>query len=739
MASTELTEGLNPAQLDAVVHAEGPLLVVAGAGSGKTRVLTHRIAHLIEHEGVSPFEILAITFTNKAASEMRTRVGALIGPVAEKMWVSTFHSACVRILRRDAAALGYPSSFTIYDQADAVRLTSYVLRDMNLDSKRFPSRSVHATISAAKNELVDVSTYRDRAETIFERKIADVYEEYQLRLRKAGAMDFDDLLGVTVELFHRHPDVLDHYRRRFRHVLVDEYQDTNPVQNELVLMLSDEHRNVCVVGDQDQSIYRFRSADIRNIIEFETHFPDTTVILLEQNYRSTQIILDAANAVIANNVGRKPKDLWTESGPGDKIVRYHADDEMDEARWVAHELARLHDGGTYRWRDMAVFYRTNAQSRVLEEHLVRVGIPYKVIGGTRFYDRREVKDALAYLKAVVNPIDEVSLKRVVNSPKRGVGDTSIAKLDAWAAASGLTFERALLRAPEAGVTGKAVRGLEEFARIVQKGRDIIHEGPAAIIQETLEASGYLAELEAEHSVEADSRIENLAELVGMAQKFDDVNEFLEQVSLVADTDDLDDDDSQVVLMTLHSAKGLEYPVVFIMGLEDGVFPHVRSLGDPDELEEERRLAYVGITRAEERLHLTNAWSRTLYGATQYNPPSRFLDEIPGELVTEAEGSRSDRRRAGRSNFGVRGHRERVGDAALTPRDTDGNPRPKKPTPSGADEIGLKIGDDVRHGTFGEGVIIDISGSGDKAEARVNFAGAGEKTLLLSWAPLERIG
>jgi DNA helicase-2/ATP-dependent DNA helicase PcrA len=739
LVTEDLIKSLNPAQLDAVVHGQGPLLVVAGAGSGKTRVLTHRIAHLIEYGGVSPFEILAITFTNKAAAEMKARVGSLIGPVAEKMWVSTFHSACARILRRDAAALGYPSSFTIYDQADAVRLTGYVLRDMNLDAKRFPPRSVHAAISSAKNELVGVSEYRDRAQTIFERRIAEVYGEYQARLLKAGAMDFDDLLGVTVQLLRRHPDVLDHYRRRFRHVLVDEYQDTNPVQNELVILLAEEHRNVCVVGDQDQSIYAFRSADIRNIIDFETRFPDTTVVLLEQNYRSTQTILDAANAVIANNLGRKPKELWTEAGAGDKIVRYHADDEMDEARWVARELARLHDGGTYRWRDMAVFYRTNAQSRVLEEHLVRVGVPYKVIGGTRFYDRREVKDALAYLRAVVNPTDEVSVKRVVNSPKRGVGDTSVARLDAWATASGLTFEQALLRAPEAGVTGKAVRGLEEFARIIAKGRDIVDEGPAAVIQEVLEASGYLAELEAEHSVEADGRIENLAELVGMAQEYADIDEFLEEVSLVSDVDALDDDDSSVVLMTLHSAKGLEFPVVVMIGLEDGVFPHVRSLGEPAELEEERRLAYVGMTRAQQRLYLTNAWSRTLYGATQYNPPSRFLDEVPAELVVEAEGSRSDRRRSGRSNFGVRDHRERQVDAAVTPRDADGMPAPAGPTPSGADELGLRVGDDVRHATFGEGVIIDISGAGDKAEARVNFAGTGEKTLLLSWAPLEKIG
>lgn len=733
--SSPLAAGLNPAQLDAVVHPEGPLLVVAGAGSGKTRVLTHRIAHLVEQENISPFEILAITFTNKAAQEMKSRVGALIGPVAEKMWVSTFHSACVRILRRDAQVLGYPSSFTIYDQADAVRLTGYVLRDFNLDSKRFPPRSVHSSISAAKNEMVGVREYRERAATPAERKIADVYEEYQARLRKAGAMDFDDLLLVTVELFQKNPDVLEHYQRRFRHILVDEYQDTNPVQNELVLLLASAHHNVCVVGDSDQSIYRFRGADIRNIVDFETRFPETTVVLLEQNYRSSQTILDAANSVISNNLGRKPKELWTEETGGERIVHYHADDEGDEARWISHELARLHDGDQYRWKDMAVFYRTNAQSRVLEEHLVRVGIPYKVIGGTRFYDRREIKDALAYLKAVVNPIDEVSMKRVVNTPKRGVGDTSIAKIDAWAAASGLTFDQALLRAPEAGVTGKAVRGLEEFHRVIEKGRSAIDEGPAAVIQEILESSGYLAELEAEHSVEADGRLENLAELVGLAREYEDADEFLEQVSLVADTDDLEEDDSSVVLMTLHSAKGLEYPVVFLMGLEDGVFPHIRSLGEPDELEEERRLAYVGITRAEERLYLTNAWSRTLFGTTQYNPPSRFLDEIPEELVTAAEGSRADRRRTGSSNFGV-GGRERI--SASRDRIVEHAMKPKGPTPSGADEIGLKVGDDVRHATFGEGVIIDLEGSGDKTEATVHFAGAGQKILLLSWAPLEKI-
>ncbi|MDX6232638.1 MAG: ATP-dependent helicase UvrD/PcrA [Nocardioidaceae bacterium] len=738
-----ILDGLNPAQREAVLHHEGPLLVIAGAGSGKTRVLTHRIAHLIQAHGISPFEILAITFTNKAAGEMKSRVGALIGPVAEKMWVSTFHSACVRILRRDAAKLGYPSSFTIYDQADAVRLTGYVIRDLNLDPKRFQPRAVHATISAAKNDAVTVEAYAERGGGIFERKIADVYKEYQRRLHTAGAMDFDDLLQVTVELFRKEPEVLAHYQRRFRHVLVDEYQDTNRVQNDLVLALAEQHRNVCVVGDSDQSIYRFRGADIRNINEFEEAFPDASVIVLDQNYRSTQHILDAANSVIANNLGRKPKELWTDSGAGNLLVRYHADDEGDEAQWVAHEMSRLHDEGD-RWSDCAVFYRTNAQGRVMEEALLRSGVPYKVVGGTRFYDRREVKDALAYLKAVVNPVDEVSVKRVLNTPKRGVGDSSIGRLDAWATAKGIPFVEALREAPEAGVTGRAIKGIDDFLHLLDRLIDLVPDGPGPVLEAALDRSGYLAELQVEHSVEAEGRLENLAELIGFAREFDAVDAFLEQVSLVADTDDLPDDDSgSVVLMTMHAAKGLEFPNVFILGLEDGVFPHLRALGDPAELEEERRLAYVGITRARERLYLTNAWSRTLFGSTQYNPPSRFLDEIPAQLLQMAEGSRDKRRSGswGSSGTNARGyttgldsyeHRERVVDAAIA---AGQKPRPQR---SGADGMGLKTGDDVRHTKWGDGVILDIIGEGEKAEAVIRFPSVGEKRLLLSWAPLEKV-
>ncbi len=742
----DLLEGLNPAQLEAVTHDGGPLLIVAGAGSGKTRVLTHRIAHLIEVRRVSPFEILAITFTNKAADEMKRRVGALVGPVAERMWVSTFHSACVRILRRDAAVLGYPSQFTIYDQADAVRLVTYVLRDLSIDPKRLPPRSVHAAISAAKNRGVGVEEFADQAQVVIERRVADVYREYQARLLKAGAMDFDDLLGVTVELFRTRPQVLAHYQRRFAHVLVDEYQDTNPVQNELVTLLGREHRNVCVVGDSDQSIYNFRGADISNILEFERVFPDATVIVLDQNYRSTQIILDAANALIANNAARKPKELWSDGGRGDRIVRYHAPDESDEAQWVASTATQLHDGGEYRWGDLAVFYRTNAQSRVVEEHLMRTGIPYRVIGGTRFYDRREVKDAIAYLRAIVNPGDEVSVKRVLNTPKRGVGDSSVAKVDAFARERGVTFLEALRRSDEAGVTGRAVRGIEAFVELLDGLAPLVDKGPAPLLEAVLDQSGYLAELEAERSIESEGRLENLGELVGAAREDETVEEFLEQVSLVADTDQLDDDDSAVVLMTLHAAKGLEYPVVFLIGMEEGVFPHMRTLTEPDQLEEERRLAYVGITRARQRLYLSSARCRSLHGSTQYNPPSRFLDELPAELVEE-KGSRQARR-ASRGEGATWGSGWRSsGDAwGGSPSTVGSGPgsaggiggrAPTGPTPSGADQLGLRVGDDVHHSKWGEGVVLDISGQGDKAEATVRFPDAGEKVLLLAWAPLQK--
>ena len=754
-------QSLNPDQLDAVVHRGGPLLVVAGAGSGKTRVLTHRIAHLV-HDGVAPTSILAITFTNKAADEMKHRVAALVGPVVKAMWVCTFHSACVRILRANADALGYPRSFSIYDQADAQRLAGYVVRDLGLDAKRFPPRAAHGQISLWKNELITPEVAVERAANIFERKHADIYTDYQARLLKAGAMDFDDLLMNTVLLFRRNPEVLAHYQQRFSHVLIDEYQDTNTAQNEIALQLAAGHEQITIVGDGDQSVYGWRGADVRNISQFEDVFDDVTTIVLDQNYRSTQTILDAANAVISNNPDRKEKHLWSEKGPGARIVRYNAEDEGDEATWVARTVQALEQEQRFIWKDMACFYRTNAQSRVLEEAFMRFGIPYKVVGGTRFYDRREIKDAMAYLKSVVNPLDEVSIKRVLNVPKRGVGDGSVAKLDALAHADGISFVEAMRRADEAGLTGSALRGVDGFIRLLADLSLAAADdelGPGDLLRQALDDSGYMAELEAEESVEAAGRIENLGELVGSAREFTHIDEFLEQVALVADTDEIDDDD-RVVLMTLHSAKGLEYPAVFVLGMEEGVFPHSRALTEPTEMEEERRLAYVGITRAQERLHLSHAWSRQLFGTTNYNPPSRFLDEIPAGLVEQIgavggrtgygrqsyrDRGRDDRdaapppyRRADRSPVSgfdpdddVDWHRERVVDAAINAG------RRNAPAPANSQELGLKVGDDVEHPSFGEGIILEIRGQGDKAEATIRFPGVGTKHLSLAWAPLKK--
>ena len=737
-------DGLNPMQREAAEHVDGPLLVVAGAGSGKTRVLTHRIAHLISNHGVSPMNILAITFTNKAAGEMKHRVESLIGPVAKSMWVSTFHSACVRILRVNAERIGYPKTFSIYDQADAQRLTGYVIRDMGLDVKRFTPRAVHAVISNWKNELVSPTQAAERAAHIFDRKHSEIYREYQERLLKAGAMDFDDLLVNVVRLFRMHTDVLASYQDRFKYILVDEYQDTNIAQNEIVLSLAARHHNVCVVGDTDQSIYAFRGADFRNIGQFEDAFDEVSVVVLEQNYRSTQNILDAANAVIAQNFGRKPKELWTETGPGDAIVRFHADDEGDEAAFVARTMQTLRTGGR-KWGDMAVFYRTNPQSRVVEEIFMRFGIPYKVVGGTRFYDRREIKDAVAYLRVVTNPLDEVSVKRVLNMPKRGVGDTSISRLDVFAREENISFFEALRRAGEAGVSGAARRGIESFIAVIDEVVAQEEQTPGALFESILDKSGYLAEFENENSVEDAGRLENLGELVSSAKEFAQVDEFLEQVSLVADADDLSDDD-KVIMMTMHAAKGLEYPVVFIVGVEEGLFPHSRALVDANELEEERRLAYVGITRAQERLFLTHAWSRQQFGTTQYNPPSRFLEEIPEELI-EHQGNVQNRPKArttrdddwgGRkvSSFDPDDEfRERQVDAAMA---AGRSAAQRPPQPTNSQEIGLRVGDTVEHSVFGEGIIIDITGSGDKTEAVINFREKGRKHLLLAWAPLKKL-
>ena len=1137
-AHDDLLGGLNPVQHEAVIAPDGPLLIVAGAGSGKTRVLTSRIAYLVSERKVSPFQILAITFTTKAAGEMKERVASLVGPVARRMWVATFHSACSRILRREAEHLGLRSAFTIYDQADAVRLTDYVRRDLNIDPKRFPPRQLHGRISALKNELVMPEQYAASAMTPPEKMLAKVYSEYQRRLLDASAVDFDDLLVLTVRLFRENPEVLARWQQRFSHVLVDEFQDTNLAQWELVQMLAAEHRNLLVVGDTDQclfpgtlvtmgdgsrkviedvavgdevmsnygsgdfrpasvvrtheartyegvtitfasgrritstpdhvhfagcvigrtpqqhmtyvmwkegvgfrigtsrtytdgqskrflgpiqrchqeradamwvvsvheteaearleeailgarygiptlpfvarnperasgaglvgnqamldrlfselptekrgrlllghrglsfehphhapatntastsgrvrwrltvvlcgdrrsrstmhrialfgdddegrralegvglsvrparkgsacwrfetasadmaviqekvalirsvldvsvrcvgrlavndegnaltnslpftpassvrpgmvmvdedgrfdvvtevdsfddnlgvpvydidvaqthnfvangvvthnSIYKFRGADYRNLMRFEEEFPDATIIVLDQNYRSTQRILDAANAVIANNAARKPKHLWTDQVGGELLTRYQAEDEHDEASFVAHEITRLTESEGQRFGDMAVFYRTNAQSRVVEEALVRANLPYRVVGGVKFYDRREVKDALAYLRALVNPDDEVSWKRIVNVPKRGVGDTSLAKVDQYAQAHGIPFREALRECPAAGVTGKALGGVRDLLELMEEFEEVAPGGVGPTVEAILHRTGYLAELQAERTIESVGRVENLQEFVGVCQEFDEaldggnasvlaaltdlgdgeeielprglkrVQAFLESVSLVTDMDVAEgEEQSAVTLMTLHSAKGLEYPVVFLTGLEDGIFPHIRSLGDPDELEEERRLCYVGITRARERLYLCHAWSRTLFGSTDYYPPSRFLNEIPEELVHMVGEQRTRRSRSE--------HREEIIGAAMRSGQRDRD-RDRPPAPSlgarGAESAGLKLGDDVEHEIFGEGVIIHMEGSGDSVEAVVRFRDVGEKRLLLQWAPLKKL-
>lgn len=739
---------LNPEQQDAVYHPGGPLLVVAGAGSGKTRVLTQRIAWLIS-QGVHPQSILAITFTNKAAEEMRHRVADLVGGVSRAMWVTTFHKACVRILRQHADALDYPKQFTIYDSQDSKRLVGYVIRDMGLDPKKFPANTAQARISLWKNELVSPATAFDTAEHIAARRNAEIYREYQARLVRAGAMDFDDLLVNVVRLFEKYPDVLRYYQERFQHILIDEFQDTNQAQNRIVLMLGELHKNVCVVGDSDQSIYKFRGADMRNIEDFENAFGEATVVVLSQNYRSTQTILTAANSVISQNVGRRPKDLWTSAGDGERIVRYYAEDEYDEASWVSTTARELHNNEGRSWGDIAVMYRTNAQSRAIEESFMRAGTPYKVVGGTKFYDRREVKDAIAYLKAGANPLDEISIKRVLNVPKRGIGDTSIGKLDAFAATNGVSFIDAMRRASEAGVSGSAAKGLTSFVALIDEMHASLPDGPAALLELAMNNSGYLSELEEEDSVEAAGRLENISELIGSAAEYTQVDEFLEQVALVADTDDLDGE-NHIVLMTLHSAKGLEYPVVFLVGCEEGIFPHSRALTEPAELEEERRLAYVGLTRARERLFVSHAWHRMLFGQSQYNPPSRFLAEIPVELFDRqgnvdsgADHGRSYGRTPGdwhdaelpsyrRRNddepdgrtFGAR-RQERAVKAPAQPRNTE-------------HLAGLKAGDDVEHAVFGEGVVIEIKGTGDKAEVTVRFRDRGTKHLALAWAPLKKL-
>jgi DNA helicase-2/ATP-dependent DNA helicase PcrA len=649
------------------------------------------------------------------------------------MWVSTFHSSCLRILRSHADKLGYRSQFTVYDDTDSRRMIEMIVAEMGLDTKRLPPRSVAAVISQAKAELVDVEQFVDRAHhepDPFQRRIADIYAAYQHRLLAANALDFDDLLMVTATLLRDRDDVREAYQERFRHILVDEFQDTNRAQNEIVRLLGQAHGNVCAVGDSDQSVYKWRGADIRNILEFERAFPNATVILLEQNFRSTQTILDAANAVIDNNPGRPKKALFTVGEDGDPILRYRAEDERDEASWVSGEILRLRAAESLAWGDVAIFYRTNAQSRALETSLKFTGIPYKVVGGAKFYDRREVKDILAYVRVLANPDDEVSARRIVNVPKRGIGDTSVARVAAWARVNGVSFSEALDRADEVGLTSKALRGAELLSKTLTELRPLVSTvNPADFIQLVADRTGYMAELVAEHSHEADGRIENIAELASEAAEFDDVIGFLETVALVADSDEIDGDGTRVSLMTLHTAKGLEYPAVFIVGLEDGIFPHMRSIAEPLELEEERRLFYVGITRARRHLALSHAWVRTIFGRTQHNIPSRFLSEVPSELIkdvglvtTRESRNLSTELRPGSSYL------------ASTPLVA----RPAGPrASSGAEDLGLVAGEEVVHDHWGPGVVIDTKGEGSRAQATVAFDSVGKKSLLLSATPLRR--
>ena len=743
-----LIEGLNPQQRAAVVHHGRPLLVVAGAGSGKTRVLTRRIAYLLAARDAHPGSILAITFTNKAAAEMRERVVELVGPRAKAMWVSTFHSSCVRILRREIKRFGISSTFSIYDETDARRLMTLVCRDLDLDVKRYNPRAVLNWVSVQKNELIDHEAATAKAQNHLEETYAECYRLYQERLQQANALDFDDLLMTTVHLFQAFPDVREKYRRRFRHVLVDEYQDTNHAQYVLIRELCAELPKVddgpvmppgelMVVGDADQSIYAFRGATIRNILAFEEDFQNAETILLEQNYRSTQTILSAANAVISRNAGRKAKNLWSDAGAGEQIAVYVADNEHDEAQFVADEIDRLSDEKHAKPSDVAVFYRTNAQSRVFEEVFIRTGLPYKVVGGVRFYERKEVRDALAYLRVLVNPEDTVSLRRIINVPKRGIGDRAEAAVDAFAQRERISFSQALRRVDEVhDLVARSVNAIKGFLEILDELQVMVDSSapPDDVLDAVLHRSGYHDELEKSSDPQDETRLENLAEFIAVAAEFveeataagdpADLQAFLERVSLVADADqipDAGDGGGVVTLMTLHTAKGLEFPVVFLTGMEDGVFPHARTLSEIKELEEERRLAYVGITRARQRLYLSRAAVRSAWGAPQHNPASRFLEEIPDEHLDWRRDESAITRWSGRSTV-----QTRYEPARRTPSESD------KPV------LQLQPGDRVVHDTFGMGTVVATRGEGQQLQAEVDFGSNGVKRLLVRYAPLEKI-
>lgn len=735
----DLLKGLNKPQQEAVLHTEGPLLILAGAGSGKTRVLTHRIAHLIRDKGVYPSSILAITFTNKAAREMKERTGKLLGDQTVDMWISTFHSCCVRILRRDIEKLGYGRNFVIFDSTDQQTVIKDCIKELNLNEKNFPYREVQAVIGRAKDELIEPELYtRTNASDFRLGKIAKIYELYQKKLKNNNALDFDDIILLTIKLFLDNPPVLQYYQHRFRYILVDEYQDTNTAQYTLISLLAQEHRNLCVVGDDDQSIYGWRGANIRNILDFEKEFKGCKVVKLEQNYRSTQNILNAANHVIKNNTGRKIKTLWTENTQGECLQVFEADNEHEEAAFIAGEIERLGRQEDRSFRDFAILYRINAQSRVIEDTLMKQGIAYRIFGGLRFYDRKEIKDIIAYLRLIQNPSDDIALKRIINVPKRGIGNTTVDTAERLALGKGCSIYTVVSSADEFGELQRAASKLRDFTGMINSFRALAEgRSVSEIIEMVIDKSGILAELKQENTVEAESRVENIKELMSGAMEFEEQNEekgleaYLANVSLVSDIDNMEGVSDHVVLMTLHSAKGLEFPVVFMAGLEEGVFPGFRSMGDENELEEERRLCYVGMTRARERLYMTSTFSRTLFGNTTYNKASRFLKEIPQELVAD----RPVREKKVDSFTGWRDRPSVTGfGASAGPAPSYSAPAPQK----SAGEFNLKVGDNVVHKKFGVGKITLIEKENDDYKLEIQFKNAGMKRLMAAFANLTKL-
>ncbi|MGG3889361.1 DNA helicase PcrA [Metabacillus fastidiosus] len=732
--SNQLLTGLNEMQQKAVKTTDGPLLIMAGAGSGKTRVLTHRIAYLMVEKGVAPWNILAITFTNKASREMKERIEKILGPGADDIWISTFHSMCVRILRRDIERMGINRNFSILDTTDQLSVIKTILKEKNMDPKKFDPRSLLGSISSAKNELITPEQYEQTAGGFYDQMVSEVYTEYQKKLRKNQSLDFDDLIMTTIQLFQRVPEVLEFYQRKFQFIHVDEYQDTNRAQYMLVKLLAERFKNLCVVGDSDQSIYRWRGADIANILSFEKDYPDANVILLEQNYRSTKLILQAANEVIKNNAKRKPKNLWTENDPGSKITYYRAGSEAEESQFVAGKIRELTNSGKRKLSDIAILYRTNAQSRVMEETLIKSNLNYTIVGGIKFYDRKEIKDLLAYLRLVANIDDDISLARIINVPKRGVGAASVDKIAAYAAAQDISMFRALHEIEQMGLSGRVVNALIEFRNLISNLADMQdYLSVTELAEEIIEKTGYREMLKQEKTLEAQSRLENIDEFLSVTQNFEKQNEdkslvaFLTDLALVADIDKLEEDETDkndtVVLMTLHSAKGLEFPVVFLIGLEEGVFPHSRSLMEEEEMEEERRLAYVGVTRAEEELFITNAQMRTLFGRTNMNPESRFISEIPAELIENI----NEKKQQTNNPF-----------AARRPEKRPSTLRPMT-TRTGGEEIGWAVGDKAGHKKWGTGTVVSVKGSGENTELDIAFPSpVGIKRLLAKFAPITKV-